>query len=193
MSDIDNDQTEAPAQDELTALKARAEMMGISFHPSIGLEKLRDKVNAAINGTPPEKEEAQPEQEVAAPKAETENQMRTRMKNDANRLIRIRVACMNPAKKEWEGEFFSAGNAVIGTLTKYVPFNAEDGWHVPNMILKMMQDRQCQVFYTVTDSRGNKSRKGKLIKEFAIEILPDLTPEELHDLAQRQAMGNNID
>lgn len=191
MSVIDNDQTQTPVQDELASLKARADMLGITYHPSIGLEKLRDKVNAAMTGTPETEEVPEAPQVVAA--VETENQMRTRLKNDANRLVRVRVACMNPAKKEWEGEFFSAGNAVIGTLTKYVPFNAEDGWHVPNMILKMIQDRQCQVFYTVSDSKGNKSRKGKLIKEFAVEILEDLTPDELHDLAQRQAMSKSID
>ena len=189
MSELDNDQL--PVQDELTALKARADMMGLSYHPSIGLEKLRDKVNAAVEGTPETPDAEQSVEEAAV--EETENQKRQRLKNDANRLIRVRVACMNPAKKEWEGEFFSAGNSIIGTMTKYVPFNAEDGWHVPNMILKMIQDRQCQVFYTVSDARGNKSRKGKLIKEFSVEVLPDLTPEELHDLAQRQAMGNNID
>lgn len=192
MSDIDNDQTQAPVQDELTALKARADMMGISYHPSIGLEKLREKVNAAVTGTPETKEDEAPAVVTEAP-AETDAQKRSRLKNDANRLVRVRVACMNPAKKEWEGEFFSAGNAVVGTLTKYVPFNAEDGWHVPNMILKMIQDRQCQIFYTVSDGRGNKSRKGKLIKEFSVEVLPDLTAEELHDLAQRQAMSNSID
>jgi hypothetical protein len=157
------------------------------------LEKLRDKVNAAVTGEPEAAEEGSQLPVVVSAAVETEAQIRTRQKNDANRLIRIRVACMNPAKKEWEGEFFSAGNAVVGTITKYVPFNTEDGWHVPNMILKMIQDRQCQVFYTVTDSRGNKSRKGKLIKEFSIDLLPDLTAEELHDLAQRQAMSKSID
>jgi hypothetical protein len=32
-----------------------------------------------------------------------------------------------------------------------------------------------------------------LVKEFAIEILDPLTPQELKDLAQRQAMGNRIE
>jgi hypothetical protein len=100
---------------------------------------------------------------------------------------------MNPAKKEWEGEIFSVGNAVVGSFTKYVPFNAEEGWHVPHMIYQMICDRQCQVFYTVSDSRGNKTRRGKLIKEFSVEVMPQLTAEELHDLAQRQAMSNSID
>jgi hypothetical protein len=45
----------------------------------------------------------------------------------------------------------------------------------------------------VPDSRGNKVRKGKLIKEFAIEELPPLTKEELAELAQRQAMSKSVD
>ena len=49
------------------------------------------------------------------------------------------------------------------------------------------------MFYTATDARGNKVRKGKLIKEFAIEVLPPLTKEELEELARRQAMAKAID
>lgn len=185
---------EVSAADELTALKARADMMGITYHPSIGLEKLREKVNAAM--TQPISE---PAPVVAAPvvneapQVETEGQRATRLKRDASRLVRIRVTCMNPAKAEWPGEIISVGNAVIGSFSKFVPFNADEGWHVPNVIYKVLQDRQCQVFTTIIDSRGNKSRKGKLIKEFAIEVLPDLTTEELHDLAQRQAMAGSIE
>lgn len=191
----DND-IQVSAADELAALKSRADMMGVTYHPSIGLEKLREKVNAAM--TQPISESAPV---VAAPvvtaetavQVETEGQRATRLKRDASRLIRIRVTCMNPAKAEWPGEIISVGNAVIGSFSKFVPFNADDGWHVPNVIFKVLQDRQCQVFTTIIDSRGNKSRKGKLIKEFAIEVLPDLTPEELHDLAQRQAMAGSIE
>ena len=96
---------------------------------------------------------------------------------------------MNPAKAEWDGEIFVAGNSLIGSIKKFVPFNADDGWHVPNIILQMLRERQCQIFVTEKDSRGNKIRKGKLIREFAIEVLEPLTEEELHDLAQRQAMA----
>lgn len=181
-------------QDELVALKARADMMGISYHPSIGLEKLRDKVNAAVTGAPEE-----PEVPVASAAeqintaVETENQKTKRLKDDAARLVRIRLTCMNPAKAEWPGEIISVGNARVGSFSKFVPFNADEGWHIPNIIYKALIDRMCQVFVTTTDSRGNKTRKGKLIREFAIEILPELTKEELHDLAQRQAMSGSID
>lgn len=187
MSDTDNELQVTP-QDELAALKARADMLGISYHPSIGLEKLREKVNGILEG----KTETKQPEIVEDPAVETEGQRNARLKREQSALVRIRVTCMNPAKKEWEGEIFSIGNAVVGSFTKYVPFNTEDGWHVPKMMLQMIQDRQCQVFYTVTDSRGNKSRKGKLIKEFSVEVLPPLTAEELHDLAQRQAMSGTV-
>lgn len=182
-------QSQVTAQDELNALKSRADMMGISYHPSIGLEKLREKVNAALTGAAEKTEEPA----VVDPTAETEGQRNSRLKKEASKLVRVRVTCMNPAKKEWEGEIFSVGNAVVGSFTKYVPFNIDEGWHIPQMIYQMIKDRECQIFYTITDSRGNKTRKGKLVKEFSVEVLPPLTKEELHELAQRQAMSNSIE
>ena len=185
MSEIENeDVLEVP--NELQSLKARADLLGISYHPSIGVEKLREKVNAAVDT---------PAEEVALPVSteETEQEFRLRKRNEANALVRVRVTCMNPSKREWDGEIFTCGNSNIGTFRKYVPFNAEDGWHIPRVIFNHLQERMCQVFTTVRDSRGNSTRQGKLIKEFAIEVLPQLTAEELHDLAQRQAMAKSID
>ena len=173
--------------DELASLKQRADMLGISYHPSIGLEKLRDKVNAAL--TP--QEEGAPKETKSA--VESETKRRIRLRDEAAKLVRIRVTCMNPNKKEWEGEIITAGNAGVGTYKKYVPFNADEGWHVPNIIYQVLKDRECQVFHTVTGPRGNKFRKGKLIKEFAIEVLPPLSEDELKDLAQRQAMAKSVD
>ena len=189
MSDIDNDQP--LVQDELTILKARANMLGVTYHPAIGLEKLKAKVAAALSG---EAESPVAEGKVAAatPEVETEGAKRLRLKRHANELVRIRVSCMNPAKSEWEGEIFTCGNTLIGSVKKFVPFNAEEGWHVPRIIFEQMKERQCQIFVAVRDARGNTTRKGKLIKEFAIEVLAPLTTEELHDLAQRQAMSKAI-
>jgi hypothetical protein len=184
---MSNDTDEILIQDELTTLKARADKLGITYHPSIRAEKLREKVNAALNSAA---DDSEPE---AKEVGETENQRRIRLKREAMELVRIRLMCMNPAKAEWEGEVFTVGNSTVGSVTKFVPFNSDVGWHVPRILLTQLQERQCQVFTTVTDSRGNKTRKGKLIKEFAIEILPPLTSEELRDLAQRQAMAKSID
>lgn len=189
---IDNDIQVTPAE-ELAALKQRADMMGVTYHPNIGLEKLRDKVNSVLNDKPEDEAEDKPAAAAVVAGVETDGQKRARLKREASRLIRIRVTCMNPAKAEWQGEIFSVGNSVVGSFTKFVPFNADDGWHVPEIIYKAMAERQCQVFYTVPDARGNKVRKGKLIKEFAIEKLDPLTKEELQELAQRQAMSKSVD
>ena len=180
------------APDELTTLKARADLMGISYHPSIGLEKLRDKVNAATTSDEKLEEEEAPAQD-GAQEVETEKQFHARLRRESNELIRVRVSCMNPEKKEWDGEIFTTGNSVVGTISKFVPFNNEEGWHIPRMIYQQMIQRQCQIWTSERDNRGNSIRKSKMIKEFAIEILPNLTIDELQELARRQALGKNID
>lgn len=180
--------------DELTALKQRADLLGIAYHPAIGLEKLRAKVNAAVTeeGPSDDEEDLAPAVPVEVPK-ETEAAKRLRLRNEAAALIRIRLTCMNPNKKEWDGEIITAGNAAVGTFKKYIPFNAEEGWHVPAIIYKQLVQRECQIFVTKADGQGNKSRVGKMIREFAIEVLPQLTKDELDELARRQAMAKSID
>lgn len=189
MSEVQNDEV-LDMPDELTSLKQRADLLGISYHPSIGLEKLRDKVNAAIT---PAEETKKETVTAAEPAVESEAAKRLRLRNEAAALVRIRITCMNPNKKEWDGEIITAGNAGVGTFKKFVPFNVDEGWHVPNIIYQQLLHRECQIFVTTTDHRGNKSRKGKIIREFAIEVMPQLTAEELAELARRQAMAKSID
>lgn len=192
MSDIDNDENlvDLEVPDELTSLKARADLLGVKYHPSISLDKLRDKVNASVTVA---EVVAPVETAIAEATEETVTQRRLRKRKEANELLRIRVVCMNPAKKEWEGELFTAGNSLVGSFTKFVPFDTEDGWHVPRIIYEQIAQRQCQLFTTIRDARGNSSRKGKLIREFSIEVMPQLTEKELTELARRQAMAKSVD
>lgn len=179
---LDNDAVEVQ-QDELTTLKARADMLGVPYHPSISVAKLREKVNAAMQGEAPKVE-------AVAPAEETIGQKRRRMKEEMLALVRIRLTCMNPAKKEWPGEILTVGNALIGSVKRYVPFNAqENGWHVEKILLQLLKDRKCQIFQTVKEN-GREVRQGRLIPEFAIEELPPLTKKELDELARRQALAN---
>jgi hypothetical protein len=190
--------TDLIVPDELTSLKSRADLLGVKYHPSIGVDALRDKVNAAVTAEGPVKEAATTEPIAAAGAvetasvAETDGQLRARKKREANELIRMRVTCMNPSKAEWDGEIFTAGNSVVGSFKKYIPFNADEGWHVPRIIYNQIKERECQIWVSSQDARGNTVRKGKLIKEFAIEIMDALTHEELTELARRQAASNAI-
>ncbi|MFW9600935.1 MAG: hypothetical protein ACMV1B_01275 [Prevotella sp.] len=168
-------------EQELEMLKTRASLLGVKYHPSISVDKLREKIDA-LDST-----------EDVVTKVPSEEEKRITLIREANKLVRVRITCMNPAKKEWEGEIITVSNSVIGTIRKYIPFNADDGWHVPKAILNMLDERMCQVFNSVPDGKGNMVRKGKLVKEFSIEVLPDLTPSELHDLAQRQSMSKAVE
>ena len=188
----DNQELDEAAQlaaAELENLKIRAEKLGVKFHPSISADKLRDKIKAAqaegegsVGEQPEVKSATGTDEESSAAK-------KLRLKREGLKLVRVRITCMNPTKKEWEGEIFTVSNNAVGTVKRYVPYNVEDGWHVEQILLNQLRERQCQIFVTEKDSRGNKIRKGKLIREFAIEVLEPLTEEELRDLAQRQAMA----
>lgn len=159
-------------------LKDFADSLDIKYHPSISAEKLAEKIENAGKVEEPEVEEPV--------KAETPEEL----KKEATALVRCRVTCMNPAKREWEGELFCVGNKYIGTIKKYVPYGVE--WHVPRVIFNMIKEKECQVFISEKRRTGTgnaTSRTGRLIKEFAVEELPQLTEKELKALAQRQAMA----
>ena len=177
--------TEEIEKDEITLLKERADLMGIKYHSSIGLEALKKKVEGAL---------PKPKAKVVTPKGEeTIEERNLRIRNDANRLVRVRISNMNPIKGSLNGDFYEVSNRIIGTIKKYVPFNAgDDGWHVPNALLQMLQDKKYLTFYEVTKGR-KKIKRHKLVKEFNIQILPPLTQKELKDLATVQAAAKNLD
>lgn len=200
-----DEQSQTPS--ELDILKEQATRLNITFHPSIGLEKLRLKVEQASNPIPALSETSEiPEQEkapvVPVKKAkldfskpehiigETEQERKKRKREMATRLVRVRIACMNPDKKDWTGEILTISNSLVGSLKKYIPFNNEEGWHIPYMMYLHLKERQCQIFIKTRDSRGRNNVTPKLIKEFSVELLPDLTEVEMKDLAQRQAMAS---
>ena len=188
------DESNQAVNDELATLRARADLMGITYHQSTGVDKLRARINNTLQGEE-KAESAEPVNktakaktvEVISEKQFKEEEFRLR-KSNAGKLMRVRVTCMNPAKKEWDGEIISVGSSKIGTYKKFVKFNAEDGWHIPYIIYQYMKEKKCSVFYTVTDQRGQKIRKAKLVNEFNMEVLPSLTDDELKALAQQQAM-----
>lgn len=164
-------------ENELESLKHRANLMGITYHPSIGVAKLREKVEAALS-------QPEPEEPKVAPKISSINKNR----HPALALVRVRITCMDPSKKEFQGEIFGAGNSEIGTVKKFIPFEAPT--HVPQIILNSIKERKYQTFVTEKTRNGVPIKKGKLVRAFAIEELPPLTEKELQELKQRQLMAS---
>jgi hypothetical protein len=190
------DKLDAQAPTEIEMLRARAKTLGLSHHPSMGLDKLKLLVKEAMEPKPSEEApivEIPVQTTKPAPKAETTPQRRARLHKEATRLVRCVVSCMNPRKQEQEFQMFSVSNSVIGTITKVVPFDVEEGFHIPKIILDNIEEAQCQVFHTVKGPRGNKVRKGKLVKEFSVRVLKPLTTKELDTLARDQKQRNNLE
>lgn len=193
-TDLNEQPSEAMQALMLEDLKAKAKLLGVSFHPSIGYEKLVEKIReheaakeAGVSLTKPVEDE---------PKTLTRGQKIKAMKDEATKLIRVNIVCMNPAKRQWNGEIISVGNANLPTQKKFVPFNTPNGYHIPQIMLDVLKDREYLFFYDeqVKTSFGVQTvRRGRREKEFAIAILPPLTEDELKELArvQRAELGRD--
>jgi hypothetical protein len=173
---------------ELELLKERADKIGIAYHSAIGLEKLKTKVNAALTG---DAEEETASKTMTKEESETISNSQS-VVNDASKLVRINVTCMNPNKKEWFGEVFTISNS-LGRWRKFVPFNSDEGYHVPNIIYQFMKERKCQIFVNKKNDKGEPIRTGKIIKEFAIDLLEPLTKVELDNLRKEQAARQGME
>lgn len=170
---------------QLERLKDQADAVGMKYHPAIGLEKLTK--NLSEYEAPKVRKITPILEELSA------GQLKMQVVKEATKLVRIRVTCMNPNKTDWDGEVFTASNSVVPTQKKFVPFNAEDGWHVPQIIVNMIAERKCQIFKTIKGPKGEKIRKGHIVPEFSIEYMDRLTEFEMKELATQQAVANNLD
>lgn len=171
-------------KEDMRNLKRRADTLGLKYSPNIGFEKLSQRINEELE------KQANPNKEDNGNKTLTSSTSNPKMeaREKAMKLIRVNVSCKNPNKKEWQGEIITGGNAIIGTVKKFVLFN--EAYHVPQIIYNTMKERKFQRFYKkrVNDKEVTKS---KLVPEFDITLLDPLSEEELRDLAQRQAMSGS--
>ncbi|QPL10929.1 hypothetical protein PP754_gp088 [Pectobacterium phage Possum] len=189
MSEVDevlNHDDDLPQQDERAALEARARILNINFHTNISTDKLRERVNAAIQGTAPEAETERPA------KGESDVARRSRLKKEASKLVRIRIHCNDPAKKDWPGEYITVGNNAVGTYRKYVPYNQDEPTHIPQIMFNALREKRVQVFATKKGKNGIPIREAKSIAAYSIEVLQPLTQEELDELARSQVARNAL-
>lgn len=222
LNPVVNDQTPDPLLDEeddivepseLDSLRARADLMGLQYKRTLGVEKMRELVNAAVSAEPNQlpdlkalaEQAVQTQTEVTAdqlsaaiaaipaiPKEETLSEKRYRLKQEANKLVRVHIMNMNPARKDWESDTYTVGNTYIGTITRTVPFNVD--WHVEQALLNVLQERECIIFREKKNQQtGQMNVKSVRIKELQIAILPPLTEQELKELGRRQAMAAGSD
>ena len=114
--------------------------------------------------------------------------------NNTMKLIRVIVRPNDPLKLESRGEIFSFGNSIANggkVVKKFVPFNNEEGWHVPNIIFENIKAAECQIFKKVTRN-GQETMEAQKIKAYNVEVLSDLTQEEIDRIAIRQKSTSSV-
>lgn len=189
--------TENTVQDaERAAAFEKARELGINFSNNISTEKLLERIadaeEDAINAPAvvPEVAKAAPATKTAMTAAEHEAKFRHDMKMEAMALKRVRIDNLNPAKADLEGEYFSVGNDIIGNVRRFVPYGEKthEGWHIPQILLDHLKERQFQHIKTKRDPRtGLISVETSMRTEFQITELPPLSQAEIDALAAAQA------
>lgn len=190
-----DEQTSEQATDELSMLKSRARLLGVEFSNNIGLETLRERVRAKIEGESKPTVEAAPE--LVAPEniGKPKQTFREECVAEAMKLVRVRITNLDPKKKELPGEIFTVANEFIGTVRKYVPYGevTDDGFHLPYCLYENLRDRRFLNIRTVKGKNGQIRVEQSWALEFAMEVLPQLTQVELDKLANAQKAAGNAD
>jgi len=177
-----------------------AKGLGLTPHHATGELKLQEMINEELGKGESEvivkvDEVVKGDDKVTTeikPKIETKLQRTKRLRDEQRKLIRVVVRCNNSKKKEWQGETVSVICAA-GTLKKWVPFDNEEGWHVPQAILDVMGAKYCQKFKKTKLKNGQEHNTSFTVKEFTIEILKPLTKAQLKKLAADQSARGSID
>jgi hypothetical protein len=200
----DTDTNPEAMTDELSVLKTRARTMGIEFSNNIKLGTLRERVAAKMNEEPAQDEEQDEDEDeivdaevstAPAKKLSPKMTIREELLASQMKLVRLRITNMDPNKKDLPGEVLTVANEYIGTVSKFIPFGeaTDEGYHVPFCLYKMMEERRFQLIRTTRDRRtGTPSTTSSWQKEFALEVLPQLTEAELADLARAQIAAGSI-
>lgn len=209
---------------ELQILKGRADMLGIKYSNNIGLATLKAKIEEKTSAADEIRDAASEDTQTTAPpvqdaeqvnaltaalaeddpskidfstwsKKDREAYCREYGRREALKLIRLRVACMDPKKKDIPGEIITTGNRYIGTVRKFIPFGefTDEGYHVPNCIYQVLKARKFLQITTKRDRHtGTNRTTTRWVPEFSLEVLPPLTEDELSRLAMEQQASGRI-
>jgi hypothetical protein len=184
---------------ELSLLKDRARAMGIPVPNNVSVETLKQRINARQEGdtaaaTAPSVAEVILNN-FGTPEVAPVRQLSLReyLHQREMKLIRLRITCLDPKKKDLPGEIITFANEYLGTVRKFVPFGeqTDNGYHVPYCIYRILKRRQFLQIKVSRDAQKREVVTSRYVREFALEELEPLTKEELAKLAIVQMADEN--
>lgn len=197
MTDVQNlpaDQSEeviSEAEQTIAALKKRADLLGIKYKSNVSIATLQKAITEKLEEpTGDDEEEAEPEVETTTKStktkaAPTKAELTEAAHKEAMKLVRVIITPMEATKaSNLESELFCAGNGVVGTVKRTIPFGVE--WHVERILLNSIKEKKYQMFASKKNAQGVDVTSTRLVPAYSITELPPLTQEELDKLADMQ-------
>lgn len=189
MSDVQNTPN-APADNTqaIAALKRKADTMGVTYRENVSVATLQKLIQDKLEPKGESKDKADETKGAASETKDAETLIK-----EAHKLVRVIILPNEQTKaSNHESELVSAGNSVVGTVTRLVMFGVE--WHVEQIILNALREKKFQMFTKSKESRYNQDVvTTKYLPAYNIQVLDQLTPDELDDLARQQQRSGAID
>lgn len=143
-------------------LRQQLELMGLKPHHNAKYETLKELLDENIK--PKTKE------------ITSTQSSRVALRKACIKMVRIRLQCMNPAKAQFKGEYFTSGNDVVGTIRDFVPYNCEEAEDmlVPRILVNCIKER---MYTRATDKPKNRGfvegvqQNVQLVPEFVVAEL----------------------
>lgn len=188
-------------KDELTMLKERANVMGVTFSNNIGIEALRKRIDDKLAGMNTDEVPVAETNAFTGATTKTEDgskaatpTLRQYLFDENMKMVRVKITNLDPKKREWPGEIKTVANKYIGTVRKFIPFGdaTDEGYHIPQCIYKMLKRCKYQDI-KVVKKNGKETVTSRWVSEYAIELLPPLSQEELRQLATAQQAVGSVD
>lgn len=160
---------------ELQLLKEQADTMGIEYASNVTIKTLKAKITEKLSEST----------------VDEVNETYAELEKDNLKLVNIIVTPMDSSRVNWQGEIFSVGNSVLGTVTKFVPFGK--AWLVPAILVKHIKAKQFQQLIPRKGSKGEDWVESRIVNAYGVQELPMPTKEEIEELAKIQSAKDSID
>ena len=176
---------------DIEDVKAELTGRGIKVHHKNSEKKLREMLQADVDKNDaevPVEVESSPV-EPAKVKKKSEKTTTMTLEQKCMHLKRIIVTPNDPEMSGHSGQIFTVIVSAVNNgkaIKKYVPFNNEEGWHVPNIIVNQIANAEMQKFKSVKTHNGETVLQPYQAKKYNVQVLPDLSQKEIDKLAASQ-------
>lgn len=182
----DDDEDDFQIRPRIDILKDRARQLGIVHSPNIGADTLAKKIEDYLNDTQGLFDEADQDEGVKEIVKLTLEETKSLARKRAQKLVRVNITPNDPLRAQLNGEMVFVGNALTGTIGKFVPFGTTRGYMIPEAILNVLKERTYTFFKFKKDQYNNDIPYPVQRKAFNIEYLEPLTQKQINAIAERQ-------